>query len=481
VPQEWVIVDHACAKYSLVSVPLETYGQDCFTKLLQNSAATVIFASRSWMTEVFDNYAAGNCQVLRFVVQIERLEYEEQMRAKKLGLPIYDFAFVEKNGERNRQPLEPPHTDDVCTIAYRWHTNNCEPIGWQVTHGTLAANANALGAMFKFSPKERHFSYVPMSHVGERAVLCLCLQSGARVGIFDSSTSPLIYVDIRKLRPTFLLSTPQGFSVPYKNAEAALRRSPFRFWATILALRCKARVGRRPRPNRCQRGLTSLLDALVFSKFIAQVGGSVKRIFVLSDATLNYMDHHLERQTQLILNCPVYKALVMPEIGGVLAVSQTDGLLGPGQVDGGTGALLHGGVLHPDLEARLEPLSLDLAGGGMAGELILKGTSLSVAAKEYAPEVSHDGGQDEQPAANGGLAKRDSVTFDRLNWVHSGIICEDLGGRPLAPGSWNVTFGAGTATQMVLLPARGGSVAHLHPAPFVIKHSSAPGCRKVRI
>ena len=154
---QWVIVDHACAKYSLVSVPLETYGRDCFTKLLQNSATTVIFASRSWMPSIFDNYKAGACPALRFVVQvshglqlqsiwripsaavgqhvfvqIERLEYEEQVRAKELGLPIYDFAFVEKTGERNRRPVEPPHTDDVFTIAYRWHTNNCEPIGWQV-------------------------------------------------------------------------------------------------------------------------------------------------------------------------------------------------------------------------------------------------------------------------------------------------------------------------------------------------------------
>ena len=48
----------------------------------------------------------------------------------------------------------------------------------------------------------------------------------------------------------------------------------------------------------------------------------------------------LERQTQLILNCPVYKSLVLPEVGGILAVSLPTGQ--PGR------------VLHPGLKARLQ-------------------------------------------------------------------------------------------------------------------------------
>ena len=109
-----------------------------------------------------------------------------------------------------------------------------------------------------------------MSHVGERVVLMLCLQSGSKIGIFDSSTSTAIFFDIRKLRPTFLLSTPQGFSVPFQNAEQALRRFPMRFWIMRFAIKCKAKAYRRP--TRCNRLVMWLLDRGIFSKFIAQTG-----------------------------------------------------------------------------------------------------------------------------------------------------------------------------------------------------------------
>jgi acyl-CoA synthetase (AMP-forming)/AMP-acid ligase II len=438
---EFVLVDHACTKYSLVSVTLETFGREFFSKLLKCSEARVIVASRAWMSEVLTLYSTGFCPSLRFVVQVEKVGYDEQVLAKKAGLPIFDFDFVEKKGDRNPLPVEPPNTDDVYTIAYRWHSDNCEPVGWEVTHGNLAANATAMGDLYRFSAAERHFSYVPMSHVGERVVLAACLQNGARIGIFMAD-QPLIYHDIRKLCPTFLLSTPQGFSAPFNVAEQALERAPLRKWLTRFGLRYKARARSSKRtPGCCSRITVSMIDALIFQKFIAQTGGQVRRIFVLSDATQNYMDNHLEKRTQLILNCPVYKALVLPEVGGFLAVSH------PGSNDSAT---IPGMVLHPELRVKLQPLNLQLRPDDLpCAELLLKGPSLSTVAKPFresvAPNVTASKGGGLRRAKTmddmSSVKRVDSVTFDNLDWVHTGIICEAIGPSKVhKPGTWNVRF-----------------------------------------
>ena len=439
---EWLIVDHACAKFSLVSVPLETHGRDFFSKLLQHSNARVIVASKSWMTEVINRYAEGLCPLLQFVVQIEQLEYDEQVRAQDVGLPIYSFGFVERKGELHRYPVEQPLPDDVYTVAYRWHSHTGEPIGWEVTHRNLATNATGIGDLYRFSPKETHFSYVPMSHIGERVVIAACLQNGAKIGIYDSSVSSQIYADLKKLKPTFLLSTPHMFSAPLVRHWQALERAPVRYWATVLGLRFKSQ--KRFRRGCCGKAIIRLIDRLIFSKFIEQLGGNLKRIFVLSDATLNYMDPHFEKEMQIILDCPVFKVLVLPEASGFLAVGA------PMSSDQTT----MDRVLHRELQVKLKPLpNVDVlgVGDGMIGELLLKGPSLSNIAKSFKQPAADDvvgidgvkpkmGGMRRSQSIGAGLKKTDSVTFDRLNWIHTGIICEVVDRDVASPGTWNVHF-----------------------------------------
>lgn len=431
---EWLIADHACAKFSLVSVPLETHGREFFSKLVQHSKARVIVASKSWMSEVINRYSDGLCPLLQFVVQIEQLEYDEQVRAQDVGLPIYSFGFVERKGEMHRHPVEQPLPDDVYTVAYRWHSHTGEPIGWEVTHRNLAANATRIGDLYRFSPKETHFSYVPMSHIGERVVIAACLQNGAKIGIFGSSVSSKIYSDLKKLKPTFLLSTPHMFSAPLVRHWQALERAPLRYWATVVGLRFKAL--RQFDRGCCSTAIIKLINHLIFSKFVEQLGGNLKRIFVLSDATLNYMDDHFEKQAQIILDCPVLKVLVLPEAGGFLAVSE------PASRDQTT----MDRVLHENLQVQLKPLPHvhKLGKGvGMMGELMLKGPSLSKIGQSFVQPASQDDAQTNslrRSKSSAFMRKTDSVTFDRLNWVHTGIICEVVNRTETSPDAWNVHF-----------------------------------------
>ena len=96
----------------------------------------------------------------------------------------------------------------------------------------------------------------------------------------------------------------------------------------------------------------------------------------------------------------------------------------------------------------MQPLDLSFGGDDETryGELILRGSSLSCAARSLSGGGGERGGGGEEPgspsARAGGkrMGRADSVTFDQLNWVHSGIICEDLTGKPITAGSWNVSF-----------------------------------------
>jgi hypothetical protein len=90
---------------------------------------------------------------------------------------------------------------------------------------------------------------------------------------------------------------PQSFSAPFSVAENALEAAPMRYWLTKMALRSKRKSLRNRGWGR--KLVVWMLDALVFRRFMQQMGGRIKRILVLSDATLNYMDHHLERRVQV--------------------------------------------------------------------------------------------------------------------------------------------------------------------------------------
>ena len=96
-----------------------------------------------------------------------------------------------------------------------------------------------------------------------------------------------------------------------------------------------------------------------------------------------------------MLNCPVYKALVLPEVGGFLAVSGGNGL--PED--------LPEMMMHKDLQVKLKPLGVRLGTGKHeCHELLLKGPTLAHIAKSY-----RDNGSD---AA--GLRRIDSVLYIML-------------------------------------------------------------------
>eukprot|EP01043_Picozoa_sp_COSAG02_P120765 COSAG02_NODE_57557_length_280_cov_0.618785_1_plen_92_part_11 len=87
-------------------------------------------------------------------------------------------------------------------------------------------------------------------------------------------------------------------------------------------------------------------------------------------------------------------------------------------------------VLHENLQVQLKPLpNVETlgTGDGAMGELLLKGPSLSSIGQSFMQPVSQDDAQTtslRRSKSSDSLRKTDSVTFDRLNWVHTGIICE---------------------------------------------------------
>ena len=82
-------------------------------------------------------------------------------------------------------------------------------------------------------------------------------------------------------------------------------------------------------------------------------------------------------------------------------------------------------------------------GDGTMGELLLKGPSLSSIGQSFAQPIAQDDSQRtslRRSKSSASLRKTDSVTFDRLNWVHTGIICEIVNEDEVSPDSWNVHF-----------------------------------------
>ena len=63
---------------------------------------------QQWTLTVLNRYKKGRCPKLRFIIQIERIEFEEQFAAQKLNIQLFSFEYIERRGREQLLPHEKP-------------------------------------------------------------------------------------------------------------------------------------------------------------------------------------------------------------------------------------------------------------------------------------------------------------------------------------------------------------------------------------
>ncbi len=217
--REWVLFDQAALGLGLVTVPLYTDDRpdnaawimvDAGVKLL------VVEGRRQWQRL---QTVSQKLKKLKRIVSIYTIEEEDEPRDPRLvSLADWVFGLEGPLLARESGPLE------LATIVYTSGTTG-KPKGVMLSHDNILFNAWASSTCGEFVDSDRFLSFLPLSHMLERtAGYYMPMMVGAEVTYARSVN--LLAEDLKRQKPTILISVPRIYEKVYAKIMAGLKKQP---------------------------------------------------------------------------------------------------------------------------------------------------------------------------------------------------------------------------------------------------------------
>ncbi len=214
------------AAYANRAIPISIYATSSAEQvqyIMCDSAARILFCGDADQLAKAVRIAAG-CPALQLVVS-----YDD---SKPSGLPSTvahltwsDFIALGRAAsadchaevERRREQAQP---DDIATLIYTSGTTG-EPKGAVLPHSCFDACFEAhRRSLTMLSPDDTSLSFLPLSHIFEKAWTYFCLWRTIRVTVnYDPR---LIQTTVRRVRPTCMCSVPRFWEKVYTAVEEKL-------------------------------------------------------------------------------------------------------------------------------------------------------------------------------------------------------------------------------------------------------------------
>lgn len=165
---------------------------------------------------------------------------------------------------RMQPPLEMPTLPErsrMATIIYTSGSTGC-PKGVMHSFGSMMATCESLGGTYSFNNDDRMFSYLPLAHAAERAIVeAPSLYFGCQV--FFPQSLETFQVDLKRARPTLFLSVPRLWTKFYQGIQNKL---PLRLQRLLFA--------------------TPVLSSLVKRRILKELGMDAVRVALTGSAPL---------------------------------------------------------------------------------------------------------------------------------------------------------------------------------------------------
>ena len=287
---EWSLTDLAILSLRAVNVPIyTTQAVEQIRYILEDSGAKILCVSGKKIYKHAED-------ALHSVERIEKLIFFDEDAVPAENNKALTLAEVEKRGEDLEKidsqifenNLEQIKTDDLATIIYTSGTTG-EPKGVLLTHENFTSNITAISKGLPILKTDRSLAVLPLSHIFERTVFYVLCTNG--VSIHFCSSFDQLAAFLSEVRPTIMTAVPRLFEQVYhkivkKGKAAGGWKTSLFDWALDVGQEYWEAKDKRESISTVLALKHSLASRLVFSKWRAGVGGSI-RFFVSGGAPLS--------------------------------------------------------------------------------------------------------------------------------------------------------------------------------------------------
>ena len=273
---EWVVIDYALLQIGVLNVPMyPTISSREYESILPESEA-------------------------KYCIVGDGELYDKVLKAKEKTPTLKEvFTFFEQPGVRPWTSLLAPENtdfssveqvkasikpDDLVTLIYTSGTTG-DPKGVMLTHRNIAFNVEAMRRLIPIDPGDRILSFLPVSHVYERAAIYAFTAYGGSVSFSTPDSLGGENGDLQVIRPHFFTTVPRLLEKVYEriytkgNALKGIKRWLF---FRALSLADEWDLGKK---FTGMKGLEwAIVQKLVFSKWREALGGCIKGLTTAASA-----------------------------------------------------------------------------------------------------------------------------------------------------------------------------------------------------
>jgi long-chain acyl-CoA synthetase len=279
--QEWVALDYAMLRLGIIGVPMyPTISAREYEYIIKEAGVQYCFVGEG---DLFDkvNTAKAQSQSLRTIYSF--VEHPVAPFWDSI-VPTTDAVTAEDMDDEIDRISKTIRPDDVATFIYTSGTTG-NPKGVVLTHRNIVFNVETMRTLIPIKAGMRVLSFLPVSHIFERAVLYAYTAYGASVSFTTPDRLGGEGGDIKVIQPNFFSAVPRLLEKVYekivnKGMEAkGIKRSIFT-WAMELADQWDFDQ----KPSGLAAIKWSIADKLVFSKWRAALGGNLVGIITGASA-----------------------------------------------------------------------------------------------------------------------------------------------------------------------------------------------------
>ena len=273
----WTIADIAALQVRAITVPIYATNTSQQAEFILNHADVKILfvGDQEQYDQVLD--IANKCPQLQKIVAMK-----EQIKLAETSLSCHWDDLIQLGTAEFQADLDErlanKTMDDLFTIIYTSGTTG-EPKGVMLDYSNLAHQLEAHDIALNVNQDEVSLSFLPFSHIFERAWVAYVLHRGAILCYLEDTNQ--VRETLTEVRPTFMCAVPRFYEKIYSAVLDKVQKAPFIrqiifHWAIAVGQKRFDLLSQNKKIPFFLQKRYALADKLVLSKLRSLLGGRIK-------------------------------------------------------------------------------------------------------------------------------------------------------------------------------------------------------------